>query len=58
MLKKMHNWKDLCKKNTSANLTFRNWVERDNKNILNTELTSGPTLSEIKAQKILNGENI
>jgi len=28
MLEAMHNTKDLCKKYTSANLTFRNWAKR------------------------------
>lgn len=26
---KMHNWKDLNKKNINANLTFKNWYNRD-----------------------------
>lgn len=30
-LKRMHNWKDLKKKNVSANLTMRNWINKDNK---------------------------
>jgi hypothetical protein len=28
---RMHNWKDLVKKNVSASLTFQNWYNRDKK---------------------------
>ena len=31
MILKMHNWKDLNKKNVSANLTFRKWTQEDKK---------------------------
>lgn len=34
----MHNWKELNKKNTSANLTFRKWVDKEQKDLGKSKL--------------------
>ncbi len=53
MLLKMHNYKPLLSKNNSANLTFRNWIKKDYGAAENKPVSTGPSLSELKANKLL-----
>ena len=55
----MHNSKDLLKKNLSANLTFRNWMQRRLKDSTNNGRSSGrvgqslPAADENEKNKLL-----
>ena len=53
ILSQFQNRADVLKKNISANLTFRNWEKREFKTDPKIDST-GPSLAEIKSQRILN----
>jgi hypothetical protein len=58
ILQEMHNWKPLCKKNTSAYLTIRSWADKRNQETQKTQKSNEQSYRELEGKALLEKAGI